>query len=160
MQQLDNDTNYPASASDCADQLLEVTPLVMRRIREEMRRRTMPGLTVPQFRALNYIRRHPRSSLNDVAEHLGLTAPSASKLVQKLVSEKVVVRRVGDDRRRVRLSLTPSGAAAIALARADTREHVADSLKALSGKDLAGVRDALRLLGLAFSQGGNDVDLS
>ncbi|OGO38570.1 MAG: hypothetical protein A2147_11165 [Chloroflexi bacterium RBG_16_57_8] len=144
----------PTLASDCAEQLLDVTPLIMRRIRAEMRRRTMGGLTVPHFRALNYLRRHPRASLNDVAGYLGLTAPSTSKLVQKLVAEKAVARRVGADRRRVCLSLTQTGITALAVARAETREHLADNLKSLSEEELGAVSAALRVLGEAFSKGG------
>ena len=117
MQQLAGETIMPPSLSECAEQLLEVTPLIMRRIRAEMRRRTMPGLSVPQFRALNYLRQHPGASLNVVAEHLGLTPPTASKLIQKLVADRVVARRVASDRRRVCLSLTHSGITALSAAR-------------------------------------------
>jgi DNA-binding MarR family transcriptional regulator len=116
-------------------------------------------MTMPQFRVLGYLRRHPRASLNDVAEHLGMTAPSASKLVQKLVAERIVARRVGADRRRVCLSLTQNGISALAAARAETRENLANSLKALSQEDLAAVGAALKILGEAFTQGGGNVDL-
>jgi DNA-binding MarR family transcriptional regulator len=160
MQQLDNQTNLRASRTDCAVQVFEVAPLLMRRIRKEMRRRTMPGLSIPQFRTLAYLRRHPRASLSDVAEHLGLTAPTTSKLVQKLVVQKVVARRVAKDRRRVCLSLTDPGAAALKKARLETRQRFADSLKSLSREELATVSAALRILSRAFSQGSDDGNVS
>jgi DNA-binding MarR family transcriptional regulator len=160
VQQLARETINPVSTLDCSEQLLEVTPLIMRRIRDEMRARTMPGLTVPQYRALNYIRKNPGASLHAVAAYLGMTAPSTSKLVQKLVLNRIVARRVAIDRRRVRLSLTEAGITALGQARAGTRQQLADSLKSLSQQDLLALSEALQALSRAFSQGGNDVNLS
>jgi len=159
MQQLAKETIKPALASECAEQLLEMTPLLMRKIRDEMRRRTMAGLSVPQYRTLNYLMRHQRAPLHALAEHLGLTPPSTSKLVQKLVTDKIVARRVATDRRRVCLSLTPSGIAILTAARSETRQQLADGLKSLSREELAALSVALRALGRAFSQGGNDVNV-
>ncbi|MBI4216487.1 MAG: MarR family transcriptional regulator [Chloroflexi bacterium] len=119
----------------------------------------MPGLSIPSFRALNYLRRHPGASLSEVAKHLGLTLPSASKLVQKLVTQKVVARRVAEDRRRICLSLTQRGRTAFALARLETHQQLAEGLRSLSKEELATVSAALRVLGGAFSQGGADVSV-
>jgi len=159
MQQLADEKIKLELTSEYAEQLLEVIPILMRKIRGEMRRRTMGGLSIPQYRTLNYLVRHPRTSLHDVAEHLGLTAPSTSKLVQKLVVNKIVARRVATDRRRVCLSLTPSGIAALTAARAETRQQLADSLKSLSKEELTALSVALRAIERAFSQGGNNVDV-
>jgi DNA-binding MarR family transcriptional regulator len=160
MQQLADETIKSDLASECAEQLLEVTPLLMRKIRSEMRRRTMGGLSVPQYRTLNFLMRHPRTSLRAVAEHLGLTPPSTSKLVQKLVVDKIIARRVATDRRRVCLSLTQSGIAALTTARSETRQQLADGLKSLSKEELAALEVALRALGRVFSRGSNDVNVS
>lgn len=159
MQPLALGSTRAASPSTCAAQLLDVAPLVMRRIRNEMRRRTMPGLSLPQFRALNYLRKHPGSSLSDVAQHLGLTLPSTSRLVQRLVTHKVVVRRVGRDRRCNKLSLTERGRLALASARMETFEQLAEILKPLSHRDLATVSVALLVLERAFAESGDDVNL-
>ncbi len=160
MQQLARESITGPSPADCAELVLEVTPQVMRRIRGEMRLRTLPGLSIAQFRALDYLSHHPQVSLNDVAEHLGLTAPTASKLIQRLVCQKVVARRVAADRRRVSLSLTQSGSEALSMARSETREQLAERLKTLSPDELAATSVALHALERAFSQGGNDVNLS
>jgi len=160
VQQLARESIVEPSPADCAELLLAITPVIMRRIRAEMRLRTLPGLSIPQFRALDYLSHHPQVSLNDVAEHLGLTPPTASKLIQKLVCQKVVARRVAVDRRRVSLSLTQSGTAALSVARSETRQQLAESLKSLSADELAATSMALRALERAFSQGGNDVNVS
>ncbi len=159
MQSLDKET-IKVTSSVSATQLIELIPIIMRRISSEMRLRTMPGLTVPQYRTLSYLQRHPRSSLSDVAAFLGLTLPSTSKLVQKFVAQKIVLRRDAKDRRRVCLSLTQQGAAALAKARLETRQKLMENLNSLTPEELATVTAALRILSSAFSGGGTGVNIS
>ena len=64
------------------------------------------------------------------------------------------------DRRRVCLSLTPSGINALRMARAETRQQLANNLKSLSPDELINMSKVLSLLGKVFSQGGDDVHLS
>src|SRR4030042_6511601 len=115
MKQLACDNNMPSEGEppkrqiqpvDCSARLLEVVPSIMRHIRHELRSHAMQGLTVPQFRTLNYLRRHPDASLSSVAEHLGLTPPTVSKMIQKLVEQGIIIRNSALDRRQVRLSLS------------------------------------------------------
>jgi DNA-binding MarR family transcriptional regulator len=129
----------------------------MRRIRSEMRIRTMSGLSVPHFRTLNYLSNHPGTSLSELAEFLGLTPPSTSKLVQKLVTARVVARRIGRDRRRVRLTLTADGRSALAEAHRETQESLARTLSSLSRRELKTLSASLRTLADAFSRSGPDV---
>jgi DNA-binding MarR family transcriptional regulator len=166
VQLLDKETINPANEivnqatpSDCATQLVEVTPIIMRHIQNEMRRRTRPDLTVAQYRTLNYIKVHPKASLSDVAAHLGLTLPSTSKLVQHLVEQKVVTRRGAADRRRVSLSLTQQGTTALDAARLETQQQLAESLSSLSPRKLSAVSAALRILNKAFSGGSPGVNI-
>jgi DNA-binding MarR family transcriptional regulator len=159
MQQLAKETNSQVSTLDSSEQLMELVPVIMRRIRYEMRQRTMAGLSIVQFRALNFIRKHPDTSLKDVAEHLGLTPPSTSKLIQKLVVNMIIERKDAPDRRRVCLSLTRNGVKALAAARAGTRQQLANSLRSLSQDELVDVSKALHILSGVFSQGGGDVDV-
>lgn len=131
----------------------------MRRIRSEMRRQTSEDLSVPFFRALHFLRDHPGASLSELAEAMGLTMPSASKLVQRLVVKKVIERKVGEDRRRLQLTLTEDGRVALALARLETARRMEESLESLSPQELATVSAALRILGRTFEQGGVNVNL-
>jgi len=159
MQPLATETINPSLSTECSALLIELTPVIMRNIREEMQRRTMPGLTLPYYRTLNYLERHPRSSLSDLADYLGITLPSTSKLVQKLVMQKVVLRRAARDRRRVCLSLTQLGITAFAQARLETRQKLAENLSSLPQEELSVVVAALRVLSSAFSGGGSGVSL-
>ncbi|MSQ21726.1 MAG: MarR family transcriptional regulator [Dehalococcoidia bacterium] len=131
----------------------------MRHIRSEMRRHGMPGLSVAQFRTLIYLQRHPGTSLSEVANFLGLTMPSTSKLVDRLVTGKSVSRRIAQDRRCISLSLTERGQTALELARLEAREQLSESLKLLSQQELATIYAALRVLEVAFTQGSADVNI-
>jgi DNA-binding MarR family transcriptional regulator len=147
------------TSSDCSLQMMELIPVIMRRITNEMRLRTMTGLTVPQYRTLNYIQRHSGTSLSDLAGFLGLTLPSTSKLVQKFVTQKIIERKVADDRRRVCLTLTPEGTEALAGARLGTREKLMEILNSLTPDELNTLSDALQILNAAFSGGDKGVGL-
>ena len=63
-----------ATTEECARELLEVVPLVMRDIRTQMRSERTPDLTVPQFRTMLFIDRNMGASLSEVAEHIGITS--------------------------------------------------------------------------------------
>jgi DNA-binding MarR family transcriptional regulator len=159
MQSLVLETITKTNPSDCSAQLIETVPIIMRRIRSEMRRRTMPGLSLPQFRTLGFLKSHPRASLSDVAAHLGLTLPSTSKLVQSMVARKVMIRRRSTDRRRVCLSLTHEGITALAAARMETRRQLAESLNSLTQEELSAVSAALHILNKVFSKGFTGVNI-
>lgn len=137
-----------ALAADCAARLVDVAPLVMRRVRARMRRE-MPDLTVPQFRSLVFIEAHRGCALRELAGHLGNTPATASALVDRLVRRGWVSRATdAANRRQVRLALTARGAerlgAAAEAARREIAEAIAEAplpvlLSARSG--LAGLRD-------------------
>ena len=57
MKPLHKETDGLAPELECAALLMDVVPLVMRRIRMEMRSQRMPSLSVPQLRALIYLYR-------------------------------------------------------------------------------------------------------
>ena len=70
-----------------AEAVLETVPRVMRAIRAQMRAGRVESITVPQFRAMRYIWRHPGTDLSSVAEHLGASMPALSELVSRLVRD-------------------------------------------------------------------------
>ena len=136
----------------CAQEILEVVPLVMRTIRAEMRRHRAVDLSVPQFRTLAFIDRKADASLSDVAEHIGLTLPSMSKIVDGLVSRKLVTRQTApEDRRRMTLALTARGQTALQSTRAATRACLAEDLMALSDRQRETIAQALEILRPVFT---------
>jgi MarR family transcriptional regulator for hemolysin len=140
------------SPDETAHAVLEVVPMVMRTIRDQMRRSRSLNLSVPQFRALGFVRRHPGTSLSDVAEHVGLTLPSMCKLIDGLVDRKLMERRDHpSDRRRITLNLTAKGGELLQSARESTQESLAGNLSALQEDDCATVARAMQVLHKLFT---------
>jgi len=152
MQQLRNTITSRAAADRCARDLLAAVPAVMRFIKDQMRRHRQAELTVPQFRALVILSHHEDLSLSALAEHLGLSLPTASRLVELLVKRQLMHRQtLSNDRRRVSLSLTRRGQATFRTALAATQVALARSLATLSARELAQVSKASRVLNRVFA---------
>src|SRR5512140_3106886 len=129
MKPLADDSNRSYSADECAALVAEVVPLVMRTSRAEMRGHRSPDLSVPQFRTLLFLRRQPGASVSDVAGHIGLTLPSISKMIDRLVTRDRVVRHSAPgDRRRICLELTPLGASTLQATTDATRKRLSERL--------------------------------
>ena len=143
------------SSDACAQEILEVVPVVMRTIRAELRRHRAADLSIPQFRTLAFIDRNVDASLSDVAEHIGLTLPSMSKIVNGLVTRKLVIRQTArEDRRRMTLALTTRGQTALQLSREATRACLAEDLAALSDRQRATIAQAMEILRPVFASQG------
>ena len=142
------------SPAECAGHILETVPVVMRAIRNEMRRHRGADLSVPQFRVLVYLNRHAGASLSDIAEHLGLTLPSMSKMIDGLVARELVTRRMDPaDRRRVILAPTALGRAARQSAHKATESRLAERLAWLSASERHTVLQAMQVLKTIFVPG-------
>jgi DNA-binding MarR family transcriptional regulator len=151
MKLLEPESNATLSAEECAALVADSVPLVMRTIRAEMRSHRSPDLSVPHFRTLAYLHRHPGASLSDVAAHIGLTLPSISKMVDRLVARELVTRRSGpQDRRRICLELTPQGESTYQAAASATRARLAERLAALSPDERATIGQAMRTIKVLF----------
>ncbi len=131
----------------CAHELMDTAPQIVQAIRMEMRRGRDSNISIPQFRTLRFIQRNPDSSLSHLAEHLGLTLPSVSKLVDGLVKQKLITRKESTaDRRKLTLVLTQAGAAIVDSARAGALANLAKKLVELSNDELETISQAMQLL--------------
>ena len=140
-----------ATAHECARTVLEVIPHLMRVIRMQVRDRSSPELTMPQFRTLAFLGRNKDAMLSDVAAFLGLTPPAASKLVDGLVSERLVAREIGtSDRRRVALTLTPLGRRKFAQVVDEAENYLGERIQHLEPGTRAEVVRALAALHAIF----------
>ncbi len=132
---------------EIAGELLDVVPKVMRVVRVQMRRHRTADLSVPEFRTLGFLNSHAGASLSDVADHIGLTLPSMSKLIDGLVERKLVTREFDPaDRRRVTLALTGRGRAILETAHAASQTYLAEVLAALSPAERTTVAQAMQSL--------------
>jgi DNA-binding MarR family transcriptional regulator len=127
--------------------VLAAVPPLMQEIRAEMRGAAPAGLSIPQFRALIFARKHAGASVSELAAHLGITVPTASVMVDRLVRQKLLRAPLApDNRRRRSLALTAAGVRAVESAWAATTEAFAKRLEGLSSSELALVQQALALL--------------
>jgi DNA-binding MarR family transcriptional regulator len=137
---------------ESARELLEVVPTVMRAIRSQMRSRGSLDLTVPQFRALAFVNRNKGSSLCEVADHVGLTSPSASTLVDGLIERGMMTREEHpDDRRRIRLAVTEPGEAILEASTRGTMTYLAKKLSGVSADDREIIVKAMETLRSVFT---------
>ena len=144
------------TAEHCAQDVLDVAPLIMQAIRADMRAHRRADLSVPQFRMLAFLNRNEGASLSGLAEFIGLTLPSASKMVDTLVTRKLVARKpCPNDRRRIKLALTAQGRAAFASSVVATRAHLAALLSSLSDREQTLVADAMNILRAVFAPAQN-----
>jgi len=135
----------------CAREILETVPLVMRFIRDRVRRRRTAGLSLPQFRTLIFLSRAKNSSLSAVAEHLGLSLPAMSRLINGLVGDRLVERQlVSTNRRQIALTLTARGQATLEKVRGEIRSQLAGSLKNLPAAEQKTVRRSMQVLHKVF----------
>jgi len=141
---------------ECACIILDVVPPVARTIRKMMRQHRLAGLSVPQFRALGLLSFSPQASLSTVADYIGSSLPAASRMIDGLVSKKLVGRKeCCHDRRQISLVLTPLGLSAFIESRQAAHRQLSEQLAGLPENKKKGVIEAMRYLGEIF---GSDAD--
>jgi MarR family transcriptional regulator for hemolysin len=138
-------------SDEAARELLEVVPVIMKDIRSEMRSRRSPDLTVPQFRTLAFVDRNEGASLSAVANHMGLTLPSTSRLVDGLIARSMITREDNPaDRRRVKLGVTNHGLIILETSRRGTLTYLADKIASLSAEDREVIAKAMKAMRSVF----------
>ena len=142
------------ASDEAARELLEVVPVIMKDIRSEMRSRRPPDLTVPQFRTLAFVDRNKGTSLSAVANHMGLTLPSTSRLVDGLIARGMLTREDNPaDRRRVKLGVTNHGLTILETSRRGTLTYLADKMASLSTEDTEVIVKAMKAMRSVFISG-------
>lgn len=141
-----------SSAQECVREVLDVVPLVMRSLRAEFRSHRGKEINIPQYRTLMYLRRSPGASLSNVAEYLGITSPSTSKLINDLVERDLIDRQTSPvDRRKITLILTPKGLDLAQTSLRQTQAAYVERFAILPGETLALITQAMRDLRVLFN---------
>ncbi len=136
---------------DCAKAVLDVMPVVMDAMRGAMRLQVGDPLSVPQFRCLNFIARCPGSSVSAVAAFLGVTLPTASVMVDRLVRAGAVAPGTAPtDRRRSALHATAAGQVQVQHIEVGARAEFARALGGCSPAELQTLHAGLVVLQRAF----------
>jgi len=104
-------------------------------------------VTLTQYRSLVVLASRGPQGVAALAEALGVTPPTASRLCERLVRKGLVRRRTDrHDRRQVRIALTESGSALIDTVTARRRDEIADLLASIPPEVQQSVVMALRQL--------------
>lgn len=130
---------------------------VTRRLDEALR---VHGAGIDQWRILSLLVERGGCPMNLVADHAMLLAPKLSKLVDRMVSANLVIRRPDEhDRRRVLIAASPRGREALATwdaAAAAVQQEFRDIL----GPDAFLLDDLLRRLAHGLTRGPAAVQTS
>lgn len=93
-------------------------------------------VTLPQYRTLIVLASRGPQRVAALADALGVTPPTATRMCDRLVRKGLVRRRTArDDRREIRLSLTPAGQALVAEVTARRRAEITELLAGISVDD-------------------------
>ncbi|CAA9235919.1 MAG: hypothetical protein AVDCRST_MAG77-1262 [uncultured Chloroflexi bacterium] len=111
------------------------------------------GLTMPQLRVLFYVGRYGPVSVGQVAAGVGISQPSATETLEKLVRHELVERTADPaDRRIVRNALTEKGREMIDRPWETRRALLASVLHAASPAERATMEKGLALLSEALER--------
>lgn len=134
-----------------AKQVLDVVPKTMRFIRSYMRASAQGQLTVPQFRVLIRLARG-ESTHKELAEWIGITPATLTRMVDTLVKKGYVVRALHrSDRRQVRLVLTPKGRVTYEEFRRKAQSTIHRHITKLNHAERKCLNDGLALLARLFT---------
>ena len=113
--------------------------------RQQTQRLKAFDLTVPQYMALQALRRNGRScTMSELAEAAFQVAATVTGIVNRLEARGLVVRRANpDDRRSLRVSLTPAGEALLAQIARHKQDHLQAYLGHLSDAERRALVGAL-----------------
>jgi len=91
------------------------------------------------------------ASLSQVADHMGLTMPSTSKLVDALIKGELMTRQEHpSDRRRVSLVVTQRGFTLLEASRKGTLAYLTEKLEGISSSETETILKAMKALRTVF----------
>ena len=101
-------------------------------------------ITLPQYRALVVLSARGSHRVVDLAEALGVTPGTASRMIERLTRKGLVRRaRARDDRRTIRVDLTDAGREIVSSVTARRREEIARILAAVTPEERAALTASL-----------------
>ena len=116
------------------------------------------GLSMSQLGALFHIHRMGHSGVTDLGEHLGVTSPAASQMLDRLVQQGLILRSEDpSDRRAKQIVLTDKGLRVLQESMPARQNWLYDLAKALSEPEKEAVTEALELLTERARQTGQPI---
>jgi DNA-binding MarR family transcriptional regulator len=154
----------PGSRSDLLIRFMRAQPALQHRLAAalpEDLRAEMGGVTMHQLGALHTIRRRGSVTMRELAEALGATSMSTATQMGDRLARLGLVQRDhdGQDRRVVRLSLTPRAHTLLQRSFAARRRALEEALSSLDDRELATLVELTeRVAGAALSRDEDAAD--
>lgn len=122
---------------DINSQLTEAIFTMSRLMKDQMSRTSQAGnLTIVQLQTLVFLKQHPHVPMSEIANYFKIELPSATSLINKLVREKLVTRKLDPkDRRLVRITLTDKGKNLLTQGMKERSRKIEKNLSYLSQED-------------------------
>jgi DNA-binding MarR family transcriptional regulator len=121
-------------------------PVLLRLSRELRREIHTLGVTGGQVTLLVQIKRHPGITASELAERERISAPGMSGHIARLEAGALIERTRAADRRRIGLTLTPSGEQVLEDVRRRRTAWLAEHLKGLTAEEREAIEAALPAL--------------
>ena len=138
--------------SEISKLILDNMPRAMHFIRTEMRQFAKGQLTVPQFRVLVKLAKSASFTHQEVADWMGITAATLTRIVDTLVERKLVERVPNQaDRRQIHLKATQLGRNQYVRYRAKVQNKLEQKLAPLTQAQKEQLERGLFLLGELFA---------
>ena len=143
MERLETGSTAPLAArvEETTDQVRRITKLLRVGSQEDW---TSLSLTRAQLRILTLLQQEGSAAVGQIAAHLGVTLPSVTATVDRLVQQELVSREDDpNDRRRVINRLTPNGATLLERLQEGRRARLVSALGKLTSAELESLASAL-----------------
>lgn len=137
----------------CSKEILESIPVVMHYLRRGIRRELGDKASIPQIRALSFIRRNPTSTLTTVSEYLAVSNATTSSIVDRLVKKGLVTRAEDPKERRcLQLSVTQKGQEEYRVVQEVAIAELTKVLTRLPDDQVKQIQEGLRILKEALEE--------
>ena len=114
---------------------------------------TVGELTVAQIRVLFRLRNHGPTASGQLASGLGVTLPTVTSVIDRLVARGFAERRDDPgDRRRVIVAVTPAGQTVVETIQQGRRARLQRAIESLQADELSTLVDGLEALAAACDQ--------
>lgn len=121
--------------------------IAVRRSRGRLAGEGRPALSLSQIQLLEALADHGTLGVGEVAEHAGVAAPTATRMLKQLERDGVITRtRAPGNERRVEIALTDPGAALLAEHRDRLRERQLRAYRDLSPEQRSAVTELTQRL--------------
>ncbi len=116
-------------------------------IKSELREKSGNAVSFDQLKTMLYIKNHGKPTMKEIADHLAITPPSATSLVENLAKHKFVSRIFDErDRRIIRLEITPAGKKILENCYRHLLKTIERVFSNLNEKQVANLKDILKTL--------------